>query len=321
MSLSQKAQKLSKISEEVIGTKISLSHSMELISKLEGHVNSNVALAKEKNFMANVIKMEEAGSHIFLKKKNEYGQTIKHEVNTISIEDFSADEFCLFLKLPSLEWGIRGQGAGEISGRKKTMDHVAFFNLKSNMFSIQMGYVRERTSPKPKESERIVRADINLKFVMALLVLPVREEVLSLNDVSQDLIIEAKSILDKNGVSYVRDEKIAEIFQSDITKLHINSLSDKKLYLAVAKELKAKGISTVNDYDLSSIGLAHENHAKFWSHIIKYNKESVGYSFACPHCKEIFDPLPLSCKINECDNCSEKIDFKKIPIQYHYNFK
>lgn len=273
-TLQDKAKKISKKSEEILDQKISQSQALELLSYAEGFNNSNIAKAKEKEFIANILKMESSFSLI----KNNFGQ---HEKINLKEDKFTHDDLAIFLReANNLRWNIKNNGATKKNGQIK----IYSFYLESDLFSIYVDSISETLLNKEDEENPLELKNDGIKLMMAMLMKPINNKVLSI--LNNELIIkEAKKHLLNNKITWFLNKgQIDNNFSSSKNVNSLNDLRDKKLFNKVIKDLKNQKRKFVNDYILSDLGLDKEAQENFWNHTKKFLQDKLYLVGDCPHC-------------------------------------
>lgn len=273
MSIKEKAQKLTNHSETILGTKIPLNKSLELMAKVEGFNNSNTAMAHKGVFDLN--KIENLAANM---PEMKYVQK-----NRIDAGVLPEDQLMSFLSREDLVWKF-------ITNKKHTKHHkinVKSLILEGRLFEVKLGSIDEYIDTNTNQVTHIGLVNKEL-LVLGFLTNPTNvsgmEEVLD----SKSLNISLINKLKKYNIECLSLDEVSELTnQKD--KINNSNMKGKKLYNFVIKELNKRDIKAVSTNILKEINLEEKLRFEFWNHVKKYKVNDLYIIGDCPNCGSSHD--------------------------------
>jgi hypothetical protein len=314
-TIKQNAEKLSKHSKEVLGTKISLSKSLELLSRMEGFNNSNTAIAKEKDFTTNVINAH----NIFLNLKDNNFIRINKKIEINANQAFEEKDLLKILRLKDLKWKI-----DQMHTRVNNIQHIIYhYYLEGSIFKIRLNTITipkdliDKTE-KNREIPNIHNQYKNNYLILSLLINPIQHQ--GLNHITQEEI--------NLGIKKLKDYKIKinnkiTNFGQGIEFNSINNKEGKPLFTSIRKEALKSQYSFLNYAILDKMNIKKETQDKLWDHLKKYNANKLWIMGECPNCGSSED-IPYDYYIEksdywiDCQDCRHEYEKEDLENKYYY---
>lgn len=314
-TIKQNAEKLSQHSKEVLGTKISLSKSLELLSKMEGFNNSNTAIAKEKDFITNIINAHNSFSNL---KDNDFIK-ISRKVDINANQAFNEKDLLKIIQLKDLKWKIDQMGK-----RANNIQYIIYhYYLEGSIFNIHLNSIsipKELIDKKEKNREipSIESKYKNNYLILSLLLNPIQHQ--GLNHITQEEI--------NLGIKKLKDSKIKinnkmKNFGQGIEFNSINNKEGKSLFTAIRKEALKSQYSFLNFAILDKMNINKETQDKLWDHLKKYNPNKLWVMGDCPNCGASED-IPYDYYIEkgdywiDCQDCRHEYEKEDLENKYYY---
>lgn len=309
--IKSKSEKLTKYSEKILGRKIPLSKSLELMSKVEGYNNSNTALAKEKDFIQNI----ESIINSFESIKDSNLVYLSHYKNKINCNELLDKDFLKILKIRDLKWKIEHR----YNTRGKFKVKIYNISLEKSVFQFYINSLEVYEKQDFQKNKEVKLPENHYKYnkdylILATLFNPINNKVF--NDLKQE---EVNNVIKK----YKLDKKFKDL--SVNTKDPFEGKKGKSLYIGITKEVKKQQRKFINSAILSDLNIKKETQDKFWDHVKKHNISKLWIQGDCPNCGSGED-LPYDTYIEksdywfDCEHC--RCEFNKDELEsisYYYS--